>query len=994
MKRSTFLIAVVAALFLAVGAYAQTTGSIEGTVTDENGAVLPGVTIEATSVNLQGTKVAVSDTGGKFRLVLLPPGTYTVKATLAGFATTESTGIEVSLGHTVTLAVQMHSAFKEEVVVSGAPPAIDVKSTELGTNLTAKQFENLPVGRNYSAMIQIAPGTATDATGATVYGSTGAENAYYIDGVNTSSVEYGQQGKNLNFEFIQEMQVKTGGYQAEFGRATGGLINVITKSGSNEFHGDVFGYLDDSSLQASLSKTVRDEAATLDRSFTQKSYKRQDYGLDVGGYMVKDKLWFFGAYDYLKNDANDQVASDFNRFASQYPAAAENYGFPAAGQVFPRDAKTDLYSGKLTYRASENHSLILSIFGDPAKTTGFVGPTLAGNANTITGSLEQGGTDGTLKYEGVLGAAWVIDAAVAQHKEKNIYGGTGFDSVALLDYTHPLYLLTGVLPIWDGWGYAFSNRFERDQYKADVSYFVNNWGGDHEFKFGVEQEHIKIDNTNYNSGGQRIYKFCEGGYNADLTCAGTYYYRHRFYMTQRPPGDAAFPGGDPFLVDNSYIANGLPVHAKNNNYAVYGQDTWKAMTNLTFDLGVRWERQEMYDKFGKVAADLKKNWAPRVGFVWDPRNDGTSKVFGSYGYFYETIPSDMIIRSFGSEIDGFLYNLHGAENDPNRYDVACDPTVYAFRHCSMPGAEATPVDPNLKGQYISEGILGSDFEVAKNWVVGGQFIYRNLERVIEDALAAGATSYFIGNPGEGIQKQDYDINYGGPYTVPKAKRRFVGFEVDVRKRFADNWQFIGSYLWSHLYGTYDGTFQASTGQLDPNINSAYDYYDFEVHNNGELSNDRRHQIKLYGSYTFPFGLNAGLAAYWYSGTPITAMGYSAAYQNWEFYLSSRGAFGTTPGVYDADLHLGYPIKVGGVQINILADVFNLTDRQGTTGVDLRYDLGEDYEVINYTADGSPGTIVPAIKKGDASTPPTNPAFGKPNAWQAPRSIRVGVRLTF
>lgn len=987
----------------AIPLVAQTTGTIEGTVADEHGTALPGVTAEATSPNLQGTKTAVSGTNGKFRFVFMPPGVYSVRFTLPGFATLEQTNITVGLGRVVSLQVQMRSAFKEEVVVSGARPTVDVRSTEIGTNLTADQFNKLPVARDYVGMVQVAAGTNTDASGTTVYGSTGSENAYYIDGVNTSSVEYGQQGKSLNTEFIQEVQLKTGGYQAEYGRSTGGIINVITKSGGNEFHGNAFGYLDDSSWQSNLSKQVSQEASQLSRSFTEKSYKRKDYGLGLGGYFVKDKLWFYGSIDQVKNDTNDQVAADFNRYQAAYPIAATNYGYPAPGQVFPVNEKTNLWSGKLTYRATASQSLILSAFGDPGTTTGFVGPTLAGNIATINGTIDQGGTDATLKYEGVLGTSWVMDASIAQHKEKNIYGGTGFNSVALLDYTAPLYRFSGVVPTWDGWGYGFSNEFKRDIYKGDVSYFLSNFGGDHEFKFGVEEEDITINNTNYNTGGQRIYKFCSGGYytaaNAPTpdmngVCKGTIYYRHRFYMTKRPPADAAYPYGDPFLIDSSYIAPGLTVNAKNKNYAAYLQDTWK-IGNVTLDLGVRWDRQEMYNGQGVVTADLKKNWAPRLGFVWDPKGDGTSKVFGSYGYFYETIPSDMIIRSFGGEVDGFMYNTNGAENDPNRLNVKCDPSVNAFRGCTIAGSTATPVDPNLKGQYISEAILGGEIEVAKDWVVGGKFLYRSLERVIEDSLTQGATTYVIGNPGSGLESQGYDLNYGGPYPQAKPKRTFKGIEVDVRKRFSNGWQVFGSYLWSKLEGNYDGTFQESTGQLDPNINSAYDYYDFMVHNTGYLSNDRRHQIKANASYTFPFQLTAGLSAFWQSGTPITAMGYSAAYQNWEFYLSDRGAFGTTPSVFEADLHLGYPIKFShGVTANIVLDVFNLLNRQGVLTVNQRYDLTEDYEVINYDPNSGPGTIVPAIKKGDPTKPPTNPAFGSPTSWQAPRAIRLGVSIAF
>jgi outer membrane receptor protein involved in Fe transport len=993
----------------AVPLFAQTTGTIEGTVTDEHGAALPGVTVEAISPNLQGSKLTVSDASGKFHLVFVPPGLYTVKFTLQSFAALERTDIHVELGRVVTLQVQMRSAFKEQVVVSGAAPTIDLKSTESGVNISENQFRLLPSQRNYASYAAVAAGVTLDngacaASGIgsansdnvcmNIYGSTGAENAYYIDGVNTTGIRYGVQGKNLNFEFVQELQVKTGGYEAEFGRATGGTINVITKSGGNEYHGSAFGYDDRNSRQSNLSKDVVAISSTLGSSWVQSGYTRNDYGADLGGYVVKDTLWFFGAYDYVKNDSDHQVASDFTRFGGP------NYGFPTVGSVLVDEVTRNLWSGKLTYRATDSSSFIVSAFGDPTTETGpignvlLLGNNLAGNTNSFMGSNTSGGTDATAKYEGVLGTSWVLDVQAAQHREEAIPGGAGTNTVALTDYTHPLYLQSAVPVQWDGWGaWIPQSRFTRDDYHADLSYFLNNFGGDHELKFGVEQEHIGINNVTAISGGQWISEFSTVINGQPVT-----YYRHFFYLNRLPPIDPATGKPDPFQIDSSYITP-LAVNAKDNNYAAYLQDTYKIGTNLTLDLGVRWERQQLYHKDGTVAADLKKNWAPRLGFVWDPKANGSSKVYGSWGYFYETIPSDIIIRSFGYEIDGNTYNLDGAENDPNRLNVNCDPHVNAnIQPCSIYGNGAEPVDPNLKGEYVQEVILGGEQEVAKDLVIGVKGIYRNLERVIEDALTASG-GYVIGDPGEGIQKVDFDINGGGPYTTPKATRTFKGIEIDVRKRFTNNWQLFGSYLYSKLYGNYDGTYEESYGQLDPNISAAYDFAEFQIHNgyNGEtgpLANDRRHQFKVNASYAFPFGLNAGISAYWRSGVPITAYGYCTAYLWWNYTLSDRGAFGTTPTEYEADLHVDYPFKFKGAQVTLLMDVFDLLNRQGVTGVDMHYDLAETYEVINYSGTSAPGTIVPAIKPGDKLHPPTNPAFGQPNRWQAPRSIRLGVRLSF
>ena len=318
------------------------------------------------------------------------------------------------------------------------------------------------------------------------------------------------------------------------------------------------------------------------------------------------------------------------------------------------------------------------------------------------------------------------------------------------------------------------------------------------------------------------------------------------------------------------------------------------------------------------------------------------------------------------------------------------PTPRAVAATSCRVGANTPVDPDLKGQYIEEFVVGADVEVAKDFALGAKYIWRDLGRVIEDGLGADH-SYLIGNPGEGTFTTTYDYDYSCyPFPVNKPKRTFEGVELTARKRFSNNWQMVASYLWSKLEGNYDGTFQASTGQLDPNINSAFDYAEFQVNNSGFLTDDRRHQFKVDGYYAFPFGLSVGASAYYRTGLPVTAYGYTFGYENWELYLSERGAFGRTDDEYEADLHLGYPIRLGGVEVNLLVDVFNLLDRQGETNRNMYYTLVEDYQVIDYDT----GEALGPIRPGDTDRPPTNPAFNKANAWQDPRSVRLGVRITF
>jgi outer membrane receptor protein involved in Fe transport len=967
-------------MLFATGVSAQTTGTIDGAIVDENQAALPGVTVEATSPSLQGSKVAVADKGGKFHLVFMPPGVYTIKFTLAGFTGVEQTGIAVELGRAIMLNVQMRSAFKEEVVVSGTTPILDTKSAELGANFTSDQFSKLPVARNYASVTLTAAGTQDTSSAAcpnciSIYGSTGAENVYYIDGINTTGIELATQGKHLNFEFIQEVQVKTGSYQAEFGKSTGGVLNVITKSGGNEFHGDVFAYYDPSAWQSAVD-AANLAVARETRTYVIQDYTRQDYGVDLGGFLLKDNIWFFAAYDRVNNDSDLQITKDWTVF-----------GGPAQDSIYTQKVKRDLWSAKLTWRIGQNHSLIASGFGDPTTTEGPVpGYALAGPETTFMGTLEEGGTDLTAKYEGVFGQGVVATLQYAEHNEKyDPSASPGFNMIWVQDRTHTVG--GGTFPVSGGFGFAQLQEFGRTVYRGDLAYFLNDFGGDHELKIGYEQEHIDVNSIAYNTGLQRIRVRCKSG--TQITDPNTHelagcgpggtYYQHEFYMTHRPPGGVT----DPTIGD--YVAP-FPVTSGADNYAYFLQDAWRIAPNFTVNIGVRLDQQKLYTSSGATAMDLKDSWAPRLGLIWDVTGNGTSKVYASGGRFYEIIPMDMVIRSFGGEISTLTYN-HTSDGSNVKCELAA---ADGYRACRIVGKESTPVDPNIKGQYVDEYVIGGEFEVVKDWVVGGKYINRNLPRVIEDALAADG-SYYLGNPGSGLLSEMYDETYTYLYPAPKPSRKFWGVELVAKKRFSNNWQMTASYLYSKLEGNYDGTFQASTGQLDPNLNSAFDYAEFTVKNDGLLSFDRTHMFKLNASYQFNFGLSLGASAYYNTGTPLTAYGYDVNYRNWEYYLSKRGAYGRTDTEYEMDLHLGYPIRLGGMDLNILLDVFNLIDRQGETSRDQRFNLDQTIDVIDYGT-GEFRELQPGGTVCEGSG--CNPNFNKSNIFQDPRSIRLGVRLTF
>lgn len=958
-------------VLLAVGAYAQTatTGAIEGKVSDNSGAPVPGVTLELKSPQLQGTKTEVTDARGMFRFPVLPPGTYSLTTTLSGFSPTHQDNIAVGLSRVVTLDVRLSPAVTERITVTAAAPVVDVTSAATSTNVTSQTMEALPIQRSFLAVAQIAPGTNSDATGTTFYGSSGAENQYIIDGLNTTNVRSGTEGKTLNFDFVQEVEVKTGGMPAEYGRITGGVINAITKSGGNEFRGSVFGFDQPRDLRSD-NKSVTKLPFTEGSAASTKS--QVDYGLELGGYFIKDRLWFFGAYDH-----QDRTRESIR---INTPLVLPNYSLPL-GAALDTKIKSDLHAAKLTIRATENQNVTLSIFGDPTKTSGPLFD-ISGPPSTFLGERTTGGSDYIGRYNAIFGTSFLVNAEGGRHHEDATISGEGKNIPQLRDQTVSPNVRTG------GWAFFDDNTYDRDVYKLGFTKYLSS----HELKLGGDYEDLKASVRNYQGGaGQLIYK---------LIRSGVIYYRHRFYVADLRPG---FSRTDPstWVIEVPQVAK-----PETKNTSAYLQDSWRILPNFTVNAGVRWEKQELIGRNKVPAFTIDNNWAPRVGFVWDVMNNGRSKAYANYGRFFESIPMDINIRSYGGETVCFCYNF-----SPDPKDILGDPK--APRRSTLLGGGTEPFDPNLKGQHIEEYLAGYEYEVAPNLAVAVKGTYRKLADVIEDMLVPSTGEYFVANPGKGIGREAA-FYAGGTVVSPEPKRTYKGIELSATKRFSNNYQFFASYLWSRLEGNYDGTFQVSTGQLDPNINSAYDYTDFSINNSGKLSNDRTHQLKFYGSYQFPQssmlnGLTLGVATHYASGTPLTAYGYSFAYANWEYYLTTRGALGRGPADYEADFHIDYPINFGAVNLKVIADVFNVLDRQAKTQLDTRFNRIQDGTCGGFvvpagktladvcTDDGGlvtvAGTLTP-VGSVDATKAP-NPDFLKAGtAFTAPRTVRVGVRLTF
>ena len=1004
-----------ALLLAAPGVFAQTTGRIEGAVLDQNGGALPGVSVEITSPNLQGTRTVVTDNAGRFRSVNLPPGAYKVVASLTGFSKVQKNAT-VSLDATATVNIQLQLATTAEVTVSGQAPMVDVTSTTTGTNYTKEVMSRLPLGRNYAEIIRSNPGVNTDqgdtqgrALALTVYGATSVENQFIIDGVNTTNVIRGFQGKAINGEFIQEVEIKTGGYQAEYGRALGGVINVITKSGGNEFHGDGFVYYDSFGLRA--NQVINDQ--DIVQGMRINGYNRTDVGADVGGRIIKDRLWFFGAYDRIGRPANVSRYTDKPLYDQNGNAIGIAFTKNAR---FPADSTDNLYSGKLTWNAATGTTLVGTVFADPSTVTGAAAsdpthgiypvPIVSQDPATWDSKLDIGGTDYGIRLSQLFGSRGLLTVQGSHHTDKYHTTPSGAGTgVRVEDWACP-----GGTPdnpcgqppepnsARGGFGYVTgyirNNDSTRNQVRGDLSIYL----GNHEMKIGGDYQVGKTTAISNISGLQQVSRFNE---------YGQVYYAHTFWATS--PTD--------FTPVNNLVS------PKTYNTSAFFQDSWKILPGLTLNAGIRWDREDLRDYTSASVINLTNEWQPRVGVVWDPRNDGTMKVYAFVGRFYYALPTDLNVRSYGHQLFVTTYNFNPGTT-PN--DIAQDPNVIGHEsYHSQGGIFAEPHDESLKGIYQDEFTLGIEKLIDPTFSVGIRGEYRRFGRAVEDRCDAdpsapenNGNTCVITNPGgsgtyasgnftgcNGLDGAAYQCGISPVNTLlgsplPDAKRLYRGIELLVRKTFRDKLWLQASYVYSSLRGNYDGEVKQDYQQTDPGITADFDYASFLHNKYGPLYLDRPHNFRLDTTYVTPFKLSVGLQAYAQSGPPLSKVGYFNQFYIAQTQLVPLGSAGRLPTQWEANLSLGYPVKFGPVTVTGLFYVFHLFNNQIRTNVDNNWQISQG---ANYpkSADQYNQLFYPPCTAAQAANPvasrcneQNNVNYGKATSRQDPRLFRAALKVSF
>jgi outer membrane receptor protein involved in Fe transport len=1054
-----FVLAMTLAMF-ATSAMAQssTTGSIEGMVSDPNGAAVKGATVSVTSPNLISPQTATTGDDGRYQIPALPPGTYKVIVEASGFGKYEKDGVAVNLGRTSSVDPQLGLGTATATVTVTGGAAVDVAANTTGTNVSTDQFSNFPTQRTVQGLYTIAP-TVTrsglrDATGRdrdpSVAGSSGPENNYILDGVNTTDPAFGGSGANLPFEFVQEVEIKTGAYGAEYGKSTGGIFNVITKSGTNEFHGDLFGY----GTTKGLVRSVKNFSFT---GSSANGFSETDLGGDIGGPIIKEKLWFFGAF-------NPQRRTNFYLTQTFFAPVQNKVTIP-------------FYAGKLTYAINSKNTLTASTFGDFTKVDGFLATGALNNVNgfgndinAFVGRQETGGHNYAVRLNSTITNNFIAEFSGGLHFQRANTIPQAIDKPLITDnfavlrggavltpvstgVTCPAAACTGTgfIDFVDGRGGSLQRGYSRgpgfglystqtrDRY--EINAHLQNIIGKHTVKYGFEWFRNKYDIATLSSGPAVTYAFTPGlGLSATngasnvtngsritnnwlvctvrttaITCPTTAGVTRALAipaatlaglgLTVNPVAttittNEAF--GNPFIIRNTTRVRDFELVGKTytNAEAFYIQDDWKFLPNWQFNIGARWDYEQAYNNDGTSYIKFNNWWdnlAPRLGVTWDFTGKGKGKLFANYATFIEVpVPLDVNVRAAGGNVQtdkNFNVNtINGPAGSLIVNGVSTGSTNL--------GSDATPIDPGLKPQSIGEGSVGFEYEVVRDLTLGARGIYRHMRNVIEDGSFDDGDTYFIFNPGrnEPGTTERFACD-GGPGRLPRcfgrAQRFYRAVEFTATKRFTNNYQFIASYVFSSLIGNYEGLFRNDNGQSDPNITSLFDLQSLLDNTYGRLPNDRPHQFKFNGSYRTPWKMLISGNFYMQSGTPFNQLIPHPIYGNNEGFQVQRGT-AIVPAV--TATQAGFPNVVNSIGSQRTPTTMNLD-----LGVYYPIKIGEKKE-LRLTGDwfnvfNSQRALTLdqtfTINSGVTGVPAVpNPFYGSALLIQAPSAFRFGAKFSF
>ncbi|AUX23474.1 TonB-dependent receptor [Sorangium cellulosum] len=973
-------------MLTAVPAFAQTGNSVLlGRVTDASSkAPVADVVVTATSPALQGEQLVVTDASGQYRIPNLPPGDYTLRLEKETYRPYARGGIALRAGMTLRVNVELlPEALKaQEIIVVGRPPTVDIGSSSVAQSITDDFSRRVPVSppggkgaasRSFESIAAVTPGAKSDEFGTSIAGTSSPENQYVIDGLSVNDPAYGIIGTPLTMEFIKEVNVVSGGYMPEFGRATGGVLDVSTKSGGNELHGSVFFNITPGLLEGESTK-VRRQGETIQTDDRLSSIR--DYGFTVGGPILKDKLWFFGGLSL----AFQSVTLERNLFATRYdaegkPVVGED-GFnvidrlPGSQRFDRAEERTLQYIGKLTYQIDPDHSVALSVYGSPTSsggngTYGFDPQqgavqvsNLIGEYGPLAHEFIASSTDVALKWSSAFNNKTLLfDATLGWHSQRHgrlppdgskLGSSEGLAGVPMViwqrtrkdnrPWRHSIDEFEALSPearemceqrdvgdvrvvpcavrsYWTGGpNFLEDSSQDRFQLKAMVTSIFEGLGH-HVVKGGLDAEIMLYDHQKAYPGLVVYTESSDGSFFSDARQLG--------FLT------------GPEITDH-VLQPTTEVSSLSTTIGGFVQDSWSILDKVTLNVGVRYDAQYLFDNDGELGMALPNQWSPRVGVVYDVTQQGRSKVFANYARYYESVPLDLVDRAFGDERQIRAYHRAASDyDDPN--DPGCNPRDLEDALGTGPG-QCMSHENRTEGTETASayGITPASYDPNRHWiptgggktpvdpdispqssdelVLGGEY-----EIIPTGRIGAMYTKRWMNNVIEDMSRDEASTYFiGNPgkgiaKDFPEPTRDYDALTLYFQKSFDDLWLAQASYTLSFLRGNYSGLFRPETNQLDPNITSDFDLTSLLDNREGYLPGDRRHELKVFGAKSFllPRGdlVDLGLTFRSRSGGPTDFWGAHPLYGNDETFILPRGSGERLPWVHNVDGHIGYSVKL-------------------------------------------------------------------------------------
>ncbi|HUX07256.1 MAG TPA: TonB-dependent receptor [Acidobacteriota bacterium] len=1013
MKAKTILTLVVLMMSSVPAAAQEQTGSMIGNVTDDQGAAIAGVQITVSSPALIGVLTTSTNNRGFYAFPALPVGKYTVTYEAENYREHVRDEIDIHVGDQIRVNISLEAAVigHETIHVIGESPLIDVQNTDTGMNISRRLFRALPKDRDFTSVVRLAPGANVEniAGGLQIDGASIAENTYYIDGVDITSFYTGLPTQTAAFEFVEEVEVRSGGYQAEFGGSLGGVVNVITRSGGNDFSGELNFFFNADELDSNPRPTLRinpvDDMTPEYITYPKDEYSRYEFGGGIGGYLLRDRLWFFGSYMPAFTDTSRNV--DFR----------DNLDNIYLTGQYSRERRMHRAFAKLTAQIENNFRVNLSYLNDYERWLGDLPSATGDDAPSIDPSYRERGAIEP-GYDISLNADYMISSDLFANF-KGGYHRTDYQQLG--SNQDILYRFYGNMAqlFADDPGFQalpservpppfYMSRPEEYETAKDLQEKMN-WSGDVTYFFDAIGSHTLKAGAQYNY----IRNDVQSSYTADYI----------FFVLDLPfvnsvTGEAGRgPYGFYFVLTAHPDGRGKVADVSSNRYALFLQDSWRLTDKLTINAGLRAEKEDIpsfsdLPEYSEppISFGFLDKLAPRIGVSYDVRGNGTLKLYGNYGRYYDVAKLAMALESYG----GFkwqerFYTLDTLEwwkfggndfgpwpRDPAKYPG----TLLAAVDHRIPAFDTT--DPNMMPTSLDEYILGMDYQLADDLALDVRFVHKHLNTLIEDVgvnTEAGMISY-ITNPGYG-----YSVSKlaGGYPPTPKAKRNYWALEMRLNKRFNNRWIGGANLTFSRLTGNISGLANTDYYRyIDYDRASAFFYFDQWFSNydanwqpiDGPLPTDRRYSLKLFGSYAFDFGLTFGLFQTIQDGNPITTQFPLNAFDSYMPY--NRGDKGRYPIWTQTDLYSEWDFDLAGLKAQVNLNVTNLFDQDTVwrkhTGLSREEVRVQDETLLQMYQSGTPVDISQLYEP--YHTGRYDPRYMMDSHFQAPRTICLGLKLAF